>query len=256
MLIKWKWWCFSCINGSSLLDRTRYALVHLKLFLTFFVPKYGLHLTALYFYIRSDDWNESKAVISYESVWIPNAAIGSAPCRFRVCARWMLATNFVHDWKNRQFFYFYLFRLQYLSLPDVFLTNRFLYISDTTEILMTFFLKVFQALRRQLGVEKTAQILELFMECFSSEQLQATILHEDPAGVRVIEKSVKTCWPNFCWSCFLKHSDPYQWEQVGRISLMSRSGRLYLILKGVEKVGRKFLTNLVTDRVTVIFILN
>ncbi|XP_076821839.1 exportin-6-like [Clavelina lepadiformis] len=62
---------------------------------------------------------------------------------------------------------------------------------DTTEVVMSLFLSVFGALRRQMGVDLIARTIQSFISKFSHDQLEQTILHENVAGVRVVEKLLK-----------------------------------------------------------------
>nr|CAB3267797.1 exportin-6 [Phallusia mammillata] len=73
-----------------------------------------------------------------------------------------------------------------LQLFPIYLTHP-----DITEYLMGFFLIIFRALRRQMGAQQIAAIIQSFLVTFTPEQLQSTILHENSAGVRVIEKFIK-----------------------------------------------------------------
>uniref|UniRef100_H2Y847 Importin N-terminal domain-containing protein n=1 Tax=Ciona savignyi TaxID=51511 RepID=H2Y847_CIOSA len=68
-----------------------------------------------------------------------------------------------------------------------------IYIShpDTIEVLMSFFHRIFSALRRQIGPEAIARTLQSFLSTFTPERLQETILHENAAGVRVVEKFIE-----------------------------------------------------------------
>jgi len=63
--------------------------------------------------------------------------------------------------------------------------------SDISETLMTFFLSLFHALKRQLGVQTVGQTVQGFLQVFTSEQLNATILNGNAAGVRVVEKFIQ-----------------------------------------------------------------
>uniref|UniRef100_F6YTY3 Exportin-6 n=1 Tax=Ciona intestinalis TaxID=7719 RepID=F6YTY3_CIOIN len=68
-----------------------------------------------------------------------------------------------------------------------------IYIShpDTVEVLMSLFLRIFSALRRQIGPDSIARTLQSFLTTFTPERLQETILHENAAGVRVVEKFIE-----------------------------------------------------------------
>jgi len=62
---------------------------------------------------------------------------------------------------------------------------------DVSETLMSFFLTLFSALRRQIGVQTVGQTVQGFLTVFTTEQLQATILSGNAAGVRVVEKFIQ-----------------------------------------------------------------
>uniref|UniRef100_A0A8C7X640 Exportin 6 n=1 Tax=Oryzias sinensis TaxID=183150 RepID=A0A8C7X640_9TELE len=73
-----------------------------------------------------------------------------------------------------------------LSLFPVFIQQ-----ADVTDEMLAFFLTLFQALRVQMGVAFTGQILQTFLSMFTREQLAASILHEGSAGCRVVQKFLK-----------------------------------------------------------------
>lgn len=62
---------------------------------------------------------------------------------------------------------------------------------DVTECLMGFFLSTFQGLRSQIGQEKTVRMIQTFMKLFTPAVLEKTILHENAAGVRAVDRFVK-----------------------------------------------------------------
>uniref|UniRef100_A0A3Q2R005 Exportin 6 n=1 Tax=Fundulus heteroclitus TaxID=8078 RepID=A0A3Q2R005_FUNHE len=62
---------------------------------------------------------------------------------------------------------------------------------DVTDEMLAFFLTLFQALRVQMGVAFTGQIIQTFLSMFTREQLAASILHEGSAGCRVVQKFLK-----------------------------------------------------------------
>nr|XP_061805166.1 exportin-6-like [Nerophis lumbriciformis] len=62
---------------------------------------------------------------------------------------------------------------------------------DVTDEMLAFFLTLFQALRVQMGVAFTGQILHTFLSLFTREQLAASILQEGSAGCRVVQKFLK-----------------------------------------------------------------
>uniref|UniRef100_A0A671WJD7 Exportin 6 n=1 Tax=Sparus aurata TaxID=8175 RepID=A0A671WJD7_SPAAU len=57
--------------------------------------------------------------------------------------------------------------------------------------MLAFFLTLFQALRVQMGVAFTGQIIHTFLSMFTREQLAASILQEGSAGCRVVQKFLK-----------------------------------------------------------------
>ncbi|KAF6734552.1 Exportin-6 [Oryzias melastigma] len=63
--------------------------------------------------------------------------------------------------------------------------------ADVTDEMLAFFLILFQALRVQMGVAFTGQIIHTFLSMFTREQLAASILHEGSAGCRVVQKFLK-----------------------------------------------------------------
>lgn len=67
----------------------------------------------------------------------------------------------------------------------------YLHQPDVVDVMMSFFLALFQALRIQMGVPFTEQTIQTFMSVFSREQLAMTIYHESSAAHRVIEKFLK-----------------------------------------------------------------
>ncbi|XP_056435867.1 exportin-6 [Gadus chalcogrammus] len=62
---------------------------------------------------------------------------------------------------------------------------------DVTDEMLSFFLTLFQALRVQMGVAFTGQIIHTFLSMFTREQLAASILQEGSAGCRVVQKFLK-----------------------------------------------------------------
>ncbi|KAM4635404.1 exportin-6 isoform 2-T3 [Polymixia lowei] len=73
-----------------------------------------------------------------------------------------------------------------LSLFPVFIQQP-----DVTDEMLSFFLTLFQALRVQMGVPFTGQIIHTFLSMFTREQLAASILQEGSAGCRVVQKFLK-----------------------------------------------------------------
>uniref|UniRef100_A0AAQ4RS16 Importin N-terminal domain-containing protein n=1 Tax=Gasterosteus aculeatus aculeatus TaxID=481459 RepID=A0AAQ4RS16_GASAC len=73
-----------------------------------------------------------------------------------------------------------------LSLFPVFIQQP-----DVTDEMLAFFLTLFQALRVQMGVAFTGQIIHTFLSMFTREQLTASILQEGSAGCRVVQKFLK-----------------------------------------------------------------
>uniref|UniRef100_A0A8C2XSS3 Exportin 6 n=1 Tax=Cyclopterus lumpus TaxID=8103 RepID=A0A8C2XSS3_CYCLU len=73
-----------------------------------------------------------------------------------------------------------------LSLFPVFIQQP-----DVTDEMLAFFLTLFQALRVQMGVSFTGQIIHTFLSMFTREQLAASILQEGSAGCRVVQKFLK-----------------------------------------------------------------
>uniref|UniRef100_A0A3Q1FV37 Exportin 6 n=1 Tax=Acanthochromis polyacanthus TaxID=80966 RepID=A0A3Q1FV37_9TELE len=73
-----------------------------------------------------------------------------------------------------------------LSLFPVFIQQP-----DVTDEMLAFFLTLFQALRVQMGVAFTGQIIHTFLSMFTREQLAASILQEGSAGCRVVQKFLK-----------------------------------------------------------------
>uniref|UniRef100_A0A4W4GM68 Importin N-terminal domain-containing protein n=1 Tax=Electrophorus electricus TaxID=8005 RepID=A0A4W4GM68_ELEEL len=71
-----------------------------------------------------------------------------------------------------------LFRL-YIQQPDV------------TDEVLSFFLALFQALRVQMGVAFTEQIIQTFLSMFTREQLAISILQEGSSGSKVVQKFLK-----------------------------------------------------------------
>lgn len=63
-------------------------------------------------------------------------------------------------------------------------------VSDTSEVLMSFYLTLFKSLRRQIGPEVAARMIQNFLHIFTTQQLQESILHENKAGVRVVDRFV------------------------------------------------------------------
>ena len=68
--------------------------------------------------------------------------------------------------------------------------NKFHLVSDTSEVLMSFYLTLFKSLRRQIGPEVAARMIQNFLHIFTTQQLQESILHENKAGVRVVDRFV------------------------------------------------------------------
>ncbi|CAL8273014.1 unnamed protein product [Lota lota] len=62
---------------------------------------------------------------------------------------------------------------------------------DVTDEMLSFFLTLFQALRVQMGVPFTGQIIHTFLSMFTREQLASSILQEGSAGCRVVQKFLK-----------------------------------------------------------------
>ncbi|XP_062340396.1 exportin-6 isoform X1 [Osmerus eperlanus] len=62
---------------------------------------------------------------------------------------------------------------------------------DVTDVMLSFFLTLFQGLRVQMGVPFTGQVIHTFLSMFTREQLAASILQEGSAGCRVVEKFLK-----------------------------------------------------------------
>uniref|UniRef100_A0A674NRY7 Exportin 6 n=1 Tax=Takifugu rubripes TaxID=31033 RepID=A0A674NRY7_TAKRU len=62
---------------------------------------------------------------------------------------------------------------------------------EVTDEMLAFFLTLFQALRVQMGVAFTGQIIHTFLSMFTREQLAASILQEGSAGCRVVQKFLK-----------------------------------------------------------------
>lgn len=62
---------------------------------------------------------------------------------------------------------------------------------DVTDEMLSFFLTLFQALRVQMGVTFTEQIIQTFLSMFTREQLAVIILQEGSAGSKVVEKFLK-----------------------------------------------------------------
>uniref|UniRef100_A0A3Q1BHI9 Importin N-terminal domain-containing protein n=1 Tax=Amphiprion ocellaris TaxID=80972 RepID=A0A3Q1BHI9_AMPOC len=62
---------------------------------------------------------------------------------------------------------------------------------NVTDEMLAFFLTLFQALRVQMGVAFTGQIIHTFLSMFTREQLAASILQEGSAGCRVVQKFLK-----------------------------------------------------------------
>uniref|UniRef100_H3DNN8 Exportin 6 n=1 Tax=Tetraodon nigroviridis TaxID=99883 RepID=H3DNN8_TETNG len=73
-----------------------------------------------------------------------------------------------------------------LSIFPVFLQQP-----EVTDEMLAFFLTLFQALRVQMGVAFTGQIIHTFLSMFTREQLAASILQEGSAGCRVVQKFLK-----------------------------------------------------------------
>ncbi|XP_068613529.1 exportin-6-like [Brachionichthys hirsutus] len=73
-----------------------------------------------------------------------------------------------------------------LSLFPVFIQQP-----DVTDEMLAFFLTLFQALRVQMGVAFTGQIIHTFLSMFTREQLAASILQEGSSGCRVVQKFLK-----------------------------------------------------------------
>uniref|UniRef100_A0AAR2KIS4 Importin N-terminal domain-containing protein n=1 Tax=Pygocentrus nattereri TaxID=42514 RepID=A0AAR2KIS4_PYGNA len=62
---------------------------------------------------------------------------------------------------------------------------------DVTDEMLSFFLTLFQALRVQMGVAFTEQIIQTFLSMFTRDQLAVSILQEGSAGSKVVEKFLK-----------------------------------------------------------------
>ncbi|MCJ8739399.1 hypothetical protein PDJAM_G00046660 [Pangasius djambal] len=62
---------------------------------------------------------------------------------------------------------------------------------DVTDEMLSFFLTLFQALRVQMGVTFTEQIIQTFLSMFTREQLAVSILQEGSAGSKVVIKFLK-----------------------------------------------------------------
>ncbi|KAM9457944.1 exportin-6 [Clarias gariepinus] len=62
---------------------------------------------------------------------------------------------------------------------------------DITDEMLSFFLTLFQALRVQMGVAFTEQVIQTFLSMFTREQLAVSILQEGSAGSKVVEKFLK-----------------------------------------------------------------
>ncbi|XP_012676980.1 exportin-6 [Clupea harengus] len=68
---------------------------------------------------------------------------------------------------------------QYIQQPDI------------TDEMLSFFLTLFQALRVQMGVAFTEQIIQTFLNMFTRDQLAISILQEGSAGSKVVQKFLK-----------------------------------------------------------------
>uniref|UniRef100_A0A8C1H1A8 Exportin 6 n=1 Tax=Cyprinus carpio carpio TaxID=630221 RepID=A0A8C1H1A8_CYPCA len=64
-------------------------------------------------------------------------------------------------------------------------------VSDVTDEMLSFFLTLFQALRVQMGVAFTEQIIQTFLSMFTREQLAVSILQEGSSGSKAVEKFLK-----------------------------------------------------------------
>ncbi|KTG37170.1 hypothetical protein cypCar_00029498 [Cyprinus carpio] len=62
---------------------------------------------------------------------------------------------------------------------------------DVTDEMLSFFLTLFQALRVQMGVAFTEQIIQTFLSMFTREQLAVSILQEGSSGSKAVEKFLK-----------------------------------------------------------------
>ncbi|XP_063040204.1 exportin-6 [Engraulis encrasicolus] len=62
---------------------------------------------------------------------------------------------------------------------------------EITDEMLSFFLTLFQALRVQMGVAFTEQIIQTFLSMFTREQLAISILQEGSAGSKVVQKFLK-----------------------------------------------------------------
>uniref|UniRef100_A0A671TAA3 Importin N-terminal domain-containing protein n=1 Tax=Sinocyclocheilus anshuiensis TaxID=1608454 RepID=A0A671TAA3_9TELE len=62
---------------------------------------------------------------------------------------------------------------------------------DVTDEMLSFFLTLFQALRVQMGVAFTEQIIQTFLSMFTREQLAVSILQEGSSGSKVVQKFLK-----------------------------------------------------------------
>ncbi|KAA0706153.1 Exportin-6 [Triplophysa tibetana] len=68
---------------------------------------------------------------------------------------------------------------------------RFIQQPDVTDEMLSFFLMLFQALRVQMGVAFTEQIIQTFLNMFTREQLAVSILQEGSSGSNVVQKFLK-----------------------------------------------------------------
>uniref|UniRef100_A0A673NGG2 Exportin-6-like n=1 Tax=Sinocyclocheilus rhinocerous TaxID=307959 RepID=A0A673NGG2_9TELE len=62
---------------------------------------------------------------------------------------------------------------------------------DVTDEMLNFFLTLFQALRVQMGVAFTEQIIQTFLSMFTRDQLAVSILQEGSSGSKVVQKFLK-----------------------------------------------------------------
>uniref|UniRef100_A0A672S412 Importin N-terminal domain-containing protein n=1 Tax=Sinocyclocheilus grahami TaxID=75366 RepID=A0A672S412_SINGR len=62
---------------------------------------------------------------------------------------------------------------------------------DVTDEMLSFFLTLFQALRVQMGVAFTEQIIQTFLSMFTRDQLAVSILQEGSSGSKVVQKFLK-----------------------------------------------------------------
>ncbi|XP_051573033.1 exportin-6-like isoform X2 [Myxocyprinus asiaticus] len=68
---------------------------------------------------------------------------------------------------------------------------QFIQQPDVTDEMLSFFLTLFQALRVQMGMAFTEQIIQTFLSLFTREQLAVSILQEGSSGSKVVQKFLK-----------------------------------------------------------------